>query len=108
MRESRQCAYGCSHVLLWYRQVMTSGVSVFSGILPAQDPTILDHFSLLDTEYFNREAFPMMTEVTKIIVDVEPGDLLFIPAGWLHEVTSFDTNIAINFWADPPGGQFME
>lgn len=29
---------------------------------------------------------------------LEPGDLLFIPAGWWHEVKSLDVSMSVNFW----------
>ncbi|GMF02499.1 unnamed protein product [[Candida] boidinii] len=49
----------------------------------------------------------------KITVDIKPGQMLYLPAGWFHEVTSYGTadnseghsraHIALNYWYNPPG-----
>lgn len=47
---------------------------------------------------------------SSVKVTLEDGDLLYLPAGWFHEVTSFgdedrnNTHIAINYWFVPPDG----
>lgn len=33
-----------------------------------------------------------------VSVDLIPGDLLFIPAFWIHRVTSLEQTISVNFW----------
>ena len=30
------------------------------------------------------------------------GDLLYLPCGWFHDVTSFDEHRALNYWFHPP------
>lgn len=57
-----------------------------------------------------------------------PGEMLYLPAGWFHEVTSFsadpkrgdqennvgkgdgvgNAHIALNYWMAPPNGQSMQ
>ena len=38
------------------------------------------------------------------VVDLQPGDALFIPAVWWHHVESFDAlNILVNYWWEQPG-----
>jgi len=41
----------------------------------------------------------MNAKVTKIILN--KGDSLFIPAGWWHYITSYNRNVAINYWYIP-------
>ena len=39
--------------------------------------------------------------------DVGPGDMLFLPVGWYHQVTTWGApHMAVNFWgmSGPPGG----
>jgi ribosomal protein L16 Arg81 hydroxylase len=37
-------------------------------------------------------------------VEIKEGDLLFLPAGWWHQVSSHEgQHIAINYWWRPPG-----
>lgn len=40
-------------------------------------------------------------------VELKAGQILYLPAGWLHEVTSFSddslqTHLALNYWFQPP------
>jgi hypothetical protein len=39
-------------------------------------------------------------------IELQPGDVLYLPAGWFHEVTSFANqdplHIAFNYWFHPP------
>ena len=44
-----------------------------------------------------------------LVAEVEAGQMLYIPAGWFHEVTSYaasgsasPTHLALNFWYHPP------
>ncbi|OBA29207.1 Clavaminate synthase-like protein [Hanseniaspora valbyensis NRRL Y-1626] len=59
-----------------------------------------------------KELFPKFFEhdilSKRIIIDLKPGDVLFLPAGWFHEVSSRgDYHIACNYWFVPPD-QFDE
>ena len=50
--------------------------------------------------------FPKLKEATKITFDLSPGEVLFLPAGWFHEVTSYGTakepiHLALNYWLAP-------
>lgn len=37
------------------------------------------------------------------IIDLQPGDLLFLPTGWFHQVKSFaGPHTAVNYWWKPP------
>ncbi|CAG9467101.1 unnamed protein product [Pedinophyceae sp. YPF-701] len=42
-----------------------------------------------------------------MVADVGPGDLLLIPDGWWHLVSSQGGTIAVNFWWDSPAGQLL-
>ena len=42
-----------------------------------------------------------------LVAEVEAGQMLYIPAGWFHEVTSYaasasPTHLALNYWYHPP------
>ncbi|CCH42220.1 Hypoxia-inducible factor 1-alpha inhibitor [Wickerhamomyces ciferrii] len=65
-----------------------------------------------------QSKWPNFFKCQKIEVLIKPGDLLYLPAGWFHEVTSYgsndelnetnedkdndNTHIAINYWFAPP------
>ena len=35
-------------------------------------------------------------------VDLAAGDLLYLPCGWFHDVTSYAEHRALNYWFHPP------
>ena len=37
---------------------------------------------------------------TPITVEVKPGQTLYLPAGWFHQVHQTDQTIAVNYWYD--------
>jgi hypothetical protein len=70
------------------------------------------HFSRVDAS--RPDDFPLFSGATCIHADIAAGELLFLPAGWWHEVTSWSdaaaasaaqgtgTHLAVNFWFHPP------
>jgi hypothetical protein len=53
------------------------------------------------------EAWPDFGKVTRMIAEVKAGEMLYLPAGWFHNVTSFsgdsaEGHAAFNFWFHPP------
>ena len=38
------------------------------------------------------------TEPASAVADVRPGDLLYLPAGWVHEVHQAPGTLAVNWW----------
>ncbi|MEE9142327.1 MAG: cupin-like domain-containing protein [Gammaproteobacteria bacterium] len=65
----------------------------------------LPQFSRVDVENIDLEQFPLAADATPHEADLEENDMLFLPAGWYHDVRSYGKNIAMNFWADPPGSE---
>jgi jumonji domain-containing protein 7 len=56
---------------------------------------------LVDSPDFNK--FPLYRQATAYRVVLNPGDVLYLPAYWHHEVQSLPDedvglNIAVNFW----------
>ena len=37
-----------------------------------------------------------------VTFDLNAGDILFLPTGWFHQVTSYGNTLAINYWFKPP------
>jgi len=61
-------------------------------------------YSYITTEFPDRKQFPKFYEAKRIEIILEPGDMLYLPAGWYHWVFSEDPdpdtglNVAINYW----------
>ncbi|KAK6205486.1 cupin-like domain-containing protein [Scheffersomyces amazonensis] len=85
----------------------------FSKIPPAL--LHIDEFPNEDTRAqlisFANEYFPGFLSLNKYEVSLTPGDMLYLPAGWFHEVSSFgesssndksNIHIALNYWFMPP------
>ncbi|KAL6451215.1 jmj4 JmjC domain-containing protein 4 [Candida maltosa Xu316] len=57
-------------------------------------------------ESFANKHFPGVLKLNKMEVWLEPGQMLYLPAGWFHEVSSYGVDdgvhIAVNYWFIPP------
>ena len=63
------------------------------------DPHLLDCKDKLQAEY------PLATKAKPAFCQVHEGEMLYLPASWLHEVTSFGSkngHMAFNYWLHPP------
>lgn len=48
------------------------------------------------------EAFPMAERLTQVAVELEPGDVLYMPSGTLHHVTNLSPSVSFNIdWHTP-------
>lgn len=56
------------------------------------------HISRIQDSDFVMGDFPNFKNVTCFEEILSPGDILYIPAGWWHEIKSLDTSISVNFW----------
>jgi hypothetical protein len=69
-------------------------------INPNQTPSLYNHlhcFSDVDLRNIDFDRFPMMRDVEVLEHILAPGELLFIPIGWWHQVVGLDTTITMTF-----------
>lgn len=77
-----------------------NGLSFRGGTDP--EPQVGDHVGTLEDVERDEEVRE------KSVVELEAGDMLFLPTGWFHQVTSVGgQHLAINYWWRPPGWQNM-
>ena len=82
----------------------------------------IDSFSRINLEKVSLNEFPLFVNTKHIEVDVESGQMLYLPCGWFHEVRSYsssitletktvekkldksfqDAHMALNYWFHPP------
>jgi len=55
--------------------------------------------SPFDPEAPDFDAFPLARQATMIEVIVEPGDMLYVPAGWYHQVRALTFSLSSNRWS---------
>jgi hypothetical protein len=58
----------------------------------------LPNYTSFDPEAPDYERFPRAREVTPIEVILHPGDALYLPSRWWHQVRSLDLSSSYNFW----------
>ena len=72
------------------------------------DKTVKDplNFSLVDLKLKEEELkiqFPDFVKANVARCQVGQGEILYLPASWFHEVTSFGSgHLAFNYWFHPP------
>ena len=52
-----------------------------------------------------QQKFPKFNDATPAFCELKVGEILYIPASWWHEVTSFGSkegHLALNYWFHPP------
>lgn len=51
------------------------------------------------------ESFPLFYKARASLAVLEPGDILYLPPGWWHEVRTLELGISLNFWFNPSRDQ---
>ena len=67
------------------------------------------NFSTIQADCLNDEKklkqnYPNILHANAAFCDIEAGSILYLPASWFHEVRSYGTSIALNYWFHPPDG----
>jgi hypothetical protein len=80
---------------LWFGQANNQDQSQF--LYPTEGSRNMASQVLdIDLPDFNR--YPMLAHAEFLEFTLEPGDLMFIPTGWWHQVNSLDMAISVSFW----------
>ncbi|HJQ83701.1 MAG TPA: cupin-like domain-containing protein, partial [Candidatus Binatia bacterium] len=58
----------------------------------------LPNYSRFDPEQPDWQRFPLARAVAPIELVLEPGDALYLPSRWWHQVRSLDVSASFNFW----------
>jgi hypothetical protein len=70
-------------------------------LIPPEDTPLLYNdvgvFSSVDLDMPNLDEFPLFSSARVVSVELNPGDMLFIPVGWWHHVRSLSVSIAVSF-----------
>jgi hypothetical protein len=69
-------------------------------ISPAATPLVYNDigvFSRVDLENIDYEKYPLFKDVQIIEAVLEPGEVIFVPVGWWHQVKGLDVSISLSF-----------
>jgi len=61
------------------------------------------HWSQIHTQLSQetiKEKYPRFLEAQYMECEINEGEMLYIPPGWWHQVTSYGNHIALNFWIE--------
>lgn len=58
----------------------------------------LPNFSRFDPERPDYDRFPLSRQVVPAEVVLEPGDAVYLPSRWWHQVRSLELSASFNFW----------
>lgn len=96
---------GLSKIISWFFSLLGYGeIQRFlkEVVMP---PPIWPHFSSIPIDCSEEEIerkFPLFKNTKPLVYTATAGDMVFIPSGWHHQVTSYGTrHVALNFWTGP-------
>lgn len=85
--------------------IQISGTKKFTLISPqysdklyANKEAKFPNISRVDLRNVDYDKYPLLVEVDMLEITIEPGDILYLPAFWWHQVSSAGTNMAVNYW----------
>ena len=85
-------------LMLFHTQVV--GRKRWRFISPLSTPKLYNHngvFSPIDVDRPDFARYPLFKEVTMLEVVVEPGETVFLPLAWWHQVTSLDVSLSFSY-----------
>jgi len=84
--------------MLFHTQVV--GRKRWRFISPLETPKLYNHsgvFSPIDIDRPDLARYPLFAHAKVLEVVVEPGETVFLPLGWWHQVTSLDVSLSFSF-----------
>ena len=77
-----------------------------SGSSDVPPPNFCKVSSLADSTVLRR--YPRLSEASMVECEIRANEMLFLPAGWFHEVSSLGEHCALNYWFHPPDTRDFE
>ena len=69
-------------------------------ISPLQTPKLYNHFDVyspIDLDRPDLGRYPLLRDATVLEVVAEPGDTVFLPLGWWHQVAALDVSLSFSY-----------
>ncbi|MEO7495984.1 MAG: cupin-like domain-containing protein [Massilia sp.] len=84
---------------IWGRKRITLAPPHHDEFLYPSEANPILFGSPFDPEAPDFEKFPLARQATTIECIVEPGEMLYVPAGWYHQVRALTFSLSSNRWA---------
>lgn len=86
------------YVLVAGKKIFTLfDIADFGGLYPHDDVYKPDFSEIADPDRVDLARHPRFAEVTRYDVELEPGDMLYVPGYWWHSVRSAGRSIALSY-----------
>ena len=85
-------------LMLFHTQIV--GRKRWRFISPLETPRLYNHFDVYQPDRHRParpEPLPDFSQVKVLDVVVEPGETMFLPLGWWHQVTALDMSLSFSF-----------
>jgi hypothetical protein len=85
-------------IMLFHTQVV--GRKRWRFISPLQTPKLYNYngvFSPIDIDHPDDRRYPDFRQASVLEVVVEPGETVFLPLGWWHQVSSLDVSLSFSY-----------
>lgn len=85
-------------VMLFHTQIV--GRKRWRFISPLETPKLYNHsgvFSPIDVDRPDLARYPLFSQAHMIEVVIEPGETVFLPLAWWHQVTSLDVSLSFSY-----------
>jgi hypothetical protein len=85
-------------LMLFHTQIV--GRKRWRFISPLETPKLYNNsgvFSPIDVERPDLARYPLFAQAKVLEVVVEPGETVFLPLGWWHQVTSLDVSLSFSY-----------
>ena len=85
-------------LMLFHTQVV--GRKRWRFVSPLQTPRLYNHWQMhsdVDLDRVDLQRHPDVAGVTVLDVVVEPGETMFLPLGWWHQVSSLDVSLSFSY-----------
>ncbi|QOY94109.1 cupin-like domain-containing protein [Massilia sp. UMI-21] len=84
---------------LWGRKRIFLAPPHHDAFLYANEANPVLFGSPFDPEAPDFDAYPLARGAATVACTVEPGELLYVPAGWFHQVRALEFSLSANRWA---------
>jgi ribosomal protein L16 Arg81 hydroxylase len=80
------------------KQVILCPPREIARVYPYPFTRVTNHVSQVNVASPDLAQFPAWAHADRVLLEIGPGDMLFIPLYWWHAVWGIEENMSINYW----------